>query len=190
MNLRYLYLTNERGEDVRYCKIITVVLLLCILLFFCSCHIEESYKEFFIPEISGFEANHYVSSSKLTFARVNNITLIPEIKEISHGEYIIYLSAYSMEKYENIMIHKVELVTNNRTVFDYAPSQQIEAIPNQDGIYSGTIVCGEFTEKDIEIADGKQLDLFVQVQTNEVEVPTEISYAIIVKTYKALVTPV
>lgn len=73
---------------------------------------EESYKKFNIANIIGHSVEDYVSSDSMEFARIKDITIIPKIKEIRHGEYIIYVSAYSKEEAEYEHNQKIVLEIN------------------------------------------------------------------------------
>ena len=52
------------------------------------------------------------SKQKYDFAKIESVVFIPEIKAINHGEYIIYISAYSETGTENLIVKNVILKEN------------------------------------------------------------------------------
>lgn len=68
---------------------------------------ENSYKKFNIEGITNYDVWNYVDSNELDFARIEDVIIVSEIKEINHGEYIIYISAYSKTEANQIMVKTV-----------------------------------------------------------------------------------
>ena len=173
-------------------NILLPILLVSVLFNMCSCNLEESYKEFVVDKISEYDVQEYFVSDELDFARVDDVVIIPEIKEIHHGEYIIYISAYSERELKDITIKSVSLKTENKIILESKSALFIHLEKNQDKIFEGWIDCGTFTEDDVEVFDGTELFLTLQLQTEKgaESITEEINYVIRVKIYKSWVTPV
>lgn len=171
--------------------IIIFMLLTSIVLGMTGCKMVESYKEFYIENISDTHDENYFTSEKLEFAKLENVVFIPEIKEIDYGEYIIYLSAYSETGTENIVVKNVILKENKDDLLNYELNKDIQFEKTPEGIYEGWIDGGIFTEDAIEIADGKEFNLIVQVENinNDTMISENITFDIIVKGYKSFVAP-
>lgn len=76
-------------------------------------------------------------------------------------------------------------------LLDDEPNLNIFLEKNQENLYEGWITRGTFSENDIEISDGKELYLIVQVvmsKENE-DITEDILFKINVKGYKSLVMP-
>lgn len=172
-------------------RITTIMVFANILLGLCSCGMAESYKEFSITNITGYDVDNYISADELDFARVQGITMIPEIKEIRHGVYIIYISAYSKDKPKRVEVKELSLAVDNKVVLKLEDTQRISLESNQDNIYEGTIDGGTFTEDDIDITDGQQMDLIIQVEVAEDEqmVTKDVLFRIEVRIFKSFVVP-
>ena len=168
-----------------------IMLSISTLSGLCSCRMEESYKEFNVKNITdNLNANYFVSD-KFDFAKVENVVIIPEIKEVNHGEYIIYISAYSETGTENIIVKNVILKEDKDDLLNHELNKEIQFEKNPDAIYEGWIDGSTFTEEEIEIADGKEYDFIVQVESikNDVAVSENITFEIVVKGYKSFVVP-
>lgn len=172
-------------------SVVIIMLSLSTLLSLCSCHMEESYKEFYIKKITDNVNENYFESDKFDFAKIESVVLIPEIKAINHGEYIIYISAYSETGTENIVVKNVILKENKDDLLNYELNKEIQFDKTSEVIYEGWIDGGTFTEDAIEISDGKEFDLIVQVENmkNDTTISENITFEIVVKGYKSFVTP-
>ena len=168
------------------------MLFFSTLLHLCSCRMEESYKEFYIKNITDNVNENYFNSDKFDFAKIEKVVLIPEIKAINHGEYIIYISAYSEVGTENIVVKNVILKEDKDDLLNYELNKDIQFKKTPEGMYEGWIDGGTFTEDAIEIADGKVYDFIVQVESKKDDTTTlkNITFEIVVKGYKSFVTPV
>ena len=85
-------------------SVMIIMLSIGMLLGLCSCRMKESYKEFNIKNITGSVNDNYFTSDDFSFARIQNVVIVPEVKAINHEEYIIYISAYSKSGKETVQI--------------------------------------------------------------------------------------
>ena len=85
-------------------NVMIIMLSIGMILGLCSCRMKESYKEFNIKNITGSVNDNYFTSEDFSFARIQNVVIIPEVKAINHEEYIIYISAYSKSGKEIVQI--------------------------------------------------------------------------------------
>lgn len=171
--------------------ILGVILSFGLVFGLCSCHMEESYKEFNIVNITDFDEEDYFDSDELDFARIKGVVIVPEIKEIDWGEYIIYIAAYSKEKMGSITIKDVTLTYDGNNFLNEKLDQDIVLKINQDDVYEGDVVGGIFTDDDVDISHGKELLMQVQVQVGdkaESQVKV-INYDISITVYKTWVLP-
>ena len=76
-------------------SVMIIMLSIGMILGLCSCRMKESYKEFNIKNITSSVNDNYFTSDDFSFARIQNVVIVPKIKAINHEEYIIYISAYS-----------------------------------------------------------------------------------------------
>lgn len=168
-----------------------VMLFISTLFGLCSCRMEESYKEFTIKNITDNLNQNYFASDKFDFAKVENVVIIPEIKEVNHGKYIIYISAYSETGRESIVVKNVILKEDKDDLLNHELNKEIQFEKNSNAIYEGWTDGGTFTEEEIEMADGKEYDFIVQTEIikNDATVSENIAFEIVVKGYKSFVTP-
>ena len=152
---------------------------------------EESYKEFYIKTITDNINENYFESDEFGFEKIEGVVLIPEVKEINHGEYIIYISAYSETGTENILVKNIMLKDNKGDLLNYELNKDIKFDKTSEAMYEGWIDGGTFTEDEIEISDGKEFNLIVQVENKNYDETTskKIVFEIVVKGYKSFVTP-
>lgn len=174
----------------RSLKIGMILLFIGILSGLCSCRMEESYKKLVIQGITDNTGDDYYSSDKFNFAKVENIMIVPEIKEINHGEYIIYISAYSKRGTEKIKINKVILKEEDENILFYELNEEIQW-EKKDDIYEGWITGGLFTDKEVEIANDKVYNLILEIRisANNQTVLEDINFEIVVKGYRSFVAP-
>lgn len=168
-----------------------VMLIISLLVVLCSCRIEESYKEFNIKNISNNLNDNYFESNDFDFAKFENVLYIPEIKEVHHGEYIIYISAYSELGTEQIKVKNVVLKEKEGALLEYELNKKILLEENTDSIYEGWIDAGTFTKEEIEITDGKEYELIIQTEVSKDEKTSSgsITFEIVVKGYKSFLAP-
>lgn len=173
-----------------YIKVITLLIFISAVFVLCSCHIEESYKDFYIVDITDCAAEEYFTSSKLEFARAGNVVIIPEIKKINYSDYIIYISAYSPTGLEQVSVKDVSLLDDTTVFFNQDKDQDICFINNKKDLFDGYINSGVFTDADIDVVDGKMLYLIMHVQVDDGKqiITKEISYEIQIEGYMSLVT--
>lgn len=188
---KYLYLTMGEIIMKKISRIIIVMLLLNILLGATGCKMVDSYKKFCFKNISDNHDENYFTSENLEFARLANVVFIPEIKEINHGEYIIYISAYSETGTEQILVKNVMLKEDEEVLLDYDLNKNILLEENSNSVYEGCIDGGTFTDEKIEIVDGKEFDLVIQVELEKdgTIVSKDITFETSVKGYKSFVMP-
>ncbi len=172
-------------------KVVILVIFIGTVLSMCSCGMEESYKDFYIVDITDCAVEEYFTSSKLDFTRVENVVIIPEIKKINYSDYIIYISAYSTTGSEQVAVKDVSLLDGTTVFFSQDKNQDICFINNKKGVFDGYINSGVFTDADIDVVDGKKLYLIMHVQVDDGKqiITKEISYEIEIKGYMSLVTP-
>lgn len=168
-----------------------IMLSIGMLLGLCSCRMKESYKEFNIKNITGSVNDNYFTSDDFSFARIQNVVIVPEVKAISHEEYIIYISAYSKSGKETVRIKNVifkekEIVLLNNELGDMIVFEQ-----NANSIYDGWIDGGTFTEETLKVADGKKYDIIIEVEVfdNGLNISKNLTFEMDIKGYKSFVWP-
>lgn len=168
-----------------------IMLSISMLLGLCSCRMSESYKEFNINNITDNLNEDFFTSEKFAFARFQNVVIIPEIKAINHGEYVIYLSIYSKNGNERVQIKNVIFKEKESVLLNRELGEKIEFEKNADSIYEGWIDGGTFTEDNSKVVDGKKYDLVIGVEVinNGVHASENITFEIVVKGYKSFVWP-
>ena len=160
-----------------------IILLLTGMLFsLYSCHLfrlEDSYSEFYIENITD-NSDDYFTSEEFDFARFQNVVFIPEIKAVNHEDYIIYICAYSKCEVERIKIKNVVLKEENIVLLNRELDKEIELKEN-----------AEFTEKTLEVIDGKRFDLIIEVEiiSNGECFSKNITFDILIKVYRSFVWP-
>ena len=172
-------------------NVVITALSVCMLLGLCSCRLEESYKEFFIKNITDNLNDDYFTSENFSFARLQDVAIIPQVKEINHGVYILYISVYSESGNETVRINKAVFKEKESVLFTNEIDKVIEFKENEKTIYEGLIDGGTFTADSLEVADGKEYDLVIEaeVEKNGVIISESITYEIIIKGYKSFVWP-
>lgn len=144
--------------------ILIVILIICIFLSFSSCRIEDSYKEFFVK---GFDAeidDKCFTSEKYDFARIEDVIIEPSIKEINHGEYRIFVSAYSQTGEETVKIKKITVKESDVEVYSSDLLEIVNFDKKFNEVYEGTFVAGLFTDDMIEIYHNKEFSLIVEAE--------------------------
>lgn len=172
-------------------RVMTAIMSIGILSGLCSCRLVESYKKFDIENITDSSVEDYFTSSNLDFARIKDVVIDAEIKEIDWDEYVIYIGAYSQIKTEPITVKSVTLKSDDKTFFEEESNQDIVLEVSQDGVYGGYITGGVFIDDEKSISHGKKLTLQVQVQAGDgTESLTKvINFDVKVIVYKSWVLP-
>lgn len=169
-------------------KAIAAMSLIVILLGMTACNTKQSLKQFNIKNITGFENEDYFTSDKFDFARVEDVVIIPEIKEINHDEYIIYVTSYSKTE-KDVTVKSVCIKEDENTLLEHQLNKKVEFNKNAQNIFTGVVSGETFNKDDIEITDGKKFNLIVHVETekNDTSVVADVTFEIEVKTYKSFV---
>lgn len=171
-----------------------IFLIIIVLLFLgiSTCNMQDSYKRFYIEKLSDCSLEEYFDLEELKFARIGEIIIVPEIKEIRHGEYIIYLSAYSESGLENITIKNVSLKDDLGIFFEQEVDKQIPFENQLENMYEGWIDVGTFHKEKTELLNGRKIYLIIQAQVDlqNQSIKEEKIYEITIKGYKSLVLPV
>ena len=167
------------------------MLSISMLLGLCSCSMKESYKEFYIKNITDNLNEDYFTSEKFAFARLQDVVIIPEIKEVSHGEYVIYVSVYSKNGKESVQIKNIIFKEQEIVLLNSELGEEIEFEENTESIYEGWIIGGTFTEEILKKADGKKYDLIIGIEINKngENISESITFEIVIKGYKSFVCP-
>lgn len=170
-----------------------MIIMLSIGMIFglCSCRIKESYKEFNIKNITGSVNDNYFSSEDFSFARIQNVVIIPEVKAINHEEYIIYISAYSKSGQEIVQIKNVIFKEKETVLLNNEQRNNIEFEQNANSIYEGCTDGGTFTEETLKVADGKKYHIIIEVDVfdNGLNVSKNLTFEVDIKGYKSFVWP-
>ena len=162
-----------------------------MILGLCSCRMEESYKEFDIKNTTGSVNENYFTSEDFSFARIQNVVIIPEVKAINHEEYIIYISAYSKSGKENVQIKNVTIKEKETVLLKNELGNKIEFEQNSNSIYEGWIDGGTFTEEMLKVADGKKYYILIEVDVfdNSLNISKTLTFEMDIKGYKSIVCP-
>ena len=170
-------------------SVMIIMLSIGMILGLCSCRTEESYKEFNIKNITGSVNDNYFTSEEFSFARIQDVVIIPEIKTINHGEYIIYISAYSKNGKESVQIKNVIFKEEETVLLNNELGNKIEFEQNTNSIYEGWINGGTFTEESLNVADGKKYDIIIEVDVfdNDLNISNNLTFEMEIKGYKSFV---
>ncbi len=170
---------------------ITFMLIIGILSVLPSCRIRESYLEFNIKNITDNQSDDYFTSEEMNFAKLENVVFIPEIKAVDHQNYKIYLSAYSKSGEDKVIIKSVAMRDNENILLSSQVDKEMTFEKNDEAVYEGWIDGVTFTKQDVEIADGQEYSLEIEVEiTKDGKILSEkITYEIIVKGHKSFVFP-
>ena len=128
--------------------VLMIMLSISMILGICSCRIEESYKEFDITGINYNVNDDYFTSEEYSFARIQNVVIIPEIKAINHGEYVIYISAYSKNGKEIGNREKITKICGQLNICDVGYKIQSDEV--YDETNNQTLLVITLRENDIE----------------------------------------
>lgn len=138
------------------------------------------------------EVEEHFTAEQLDFARIEDVLIIPEIKEIDHGKYVIYVSVYSKVENKKILIENVSMREGDKSLFNYELNEKILFEKNEQGVEEGWIEAGTFTDEIVEVADGKSYSLSIQIEIEREEsvITKDIEYELLIKGYKSFVMPV
>lgn len=171
--------------------LIVIILSASIILVLCSCGMKESYKEFNIKNITGDVNDNYFTSEEFSFARIRNVVIIPEVKAISHGEYVVYVCAYSKSGKEIVEIKSLTLKEKESVLLNNALDNVIEFEQNTNSIYEGWSNAGTFTEKSLDVSDGKKYDIVIEAEVfdNGLNISKSLTFEMEIKGYESFVWP-
>ena len=158
----------------------------------CSCcHMEESYKEFNIKNVTDNVNEKYFTSEEFSFTRIQNVVIIPKVRAINHGEYIIYICAYSKTGKEIVQIKNVFLKEKETILWNNVLGCTIGFEKNTGSLYEGCVNGGTFTEESVKIANGKKYDIIIEVDVlnNDLNISKKLTFVMDVKGYKSFVCP-
>ena len=172
-------------------SVMIIMLSIGMILGLCSCRMKESYKEFNIKNITGSVNDNYFTSDDFSFARIQNVVIIPEVKAINHEEYIIYISAYKKSGKEIVQIKNVVFKEKETVLLNNELGNKIEFEQNSNSIYEGWIDGGTFTEETLKVADGKEYYIIIEVDVfdNGLNISTNLTFETDIKGYKSFVWP-
>lgn len=172
-------------------SVMIIMLSIGMILGLCSCRMKESYKEYNIKNITGSVNDNYFTSEDFSFARIQNVVIIPEVKTINHEEYIIYISAYSKSGKETVQIKNVIFKERESVLLNYELGNKIVFEQNANSIYEGWIDGGTFTEETLKVADGKKYDIIIEVDVfdNGLNISKNLTFEMDIKGYKSFVWP-
>ena len=172
-------------------SVMIIMLSIGMILGLCSCRMKESYKEFNIKNITGNVNDNYFTSDDFSFARIQNVVIIPEVKAINHEEYIIYISAYSKSGKETVQIKNVIFKENETVLLNNELGNKIVFEQDANSIYDGWIDGGTFTEETLKVADDKKYDIIIEVEVfdNGLNISKKLTFEMDIKGYKSFVWP-
>ena len=181
-------------------KVMIIALFVSLLLNLSSCFSEsciiafipqESYKEFRVKNITYEVSDDYFTSEEMSFARINNVVIIPEVKAITHEEYIIYVLAYSKSGNEIVQIRNVVFKEKEVVLFKNEVDEELEFEQFDKSIYKAWINGGIFTEESVIVASGKKYDLIIEVDVFDdgSNFSKDIIFEIDIIGYKSVVWP-
>lgn len=172
-------------------SVMIIMLSIGMILGLCSCRMKESYKEFNIKNITGSVNDNYFTSEDFSFARIQNVVIIPEVKAINHEEYIIYISAYSKSGKEIVQIKNVIFKEKETVLLSNELGNKIEFEQNANSIYEGWIDGGTFAEETLKVADGKKYYIIIEVDVfdNGLNISKNLTFEMDIKGYKSFVWP-
>ena len=157
----------------------------------CSIKLVDSYKEFWIEERENYDIQDYMESDELEHIRVDNVALVPEIKEINHNEFIIYLGAYSKDDSKEVVVNSVKLCKDDGSVLYFIEDEENKILYESriEGQYYGTGNLGSFTVENVSSNEKMTLIMQVQVSDNKEFYTKSIEYSITIKGHRSFVFP-
>ena len=134
---------------------------------------------------------NYFTSEEFSFTRIQNVVIIPEIKAINHGEYVIYISAYSKTGKETVRIKNVIFKEKETILLHNELGSTIDFGENTNSLYEGWVNGGGFTEESVKIVDGKTYDIIIEVDVLDsgLNISKNLTFVIDIKGYKSFVWP-
>ncbi|MBE6635012.1 MAG: hypothetical protein E7617_02255 [Ruminococcaceae bacterium] len=178
-------------KELRIVMILLLSIGIILNLCSCPCHLAESYKEFNIKNITGDVNENYFTSEEFAFARIQNVVIIPQVKAINHGVYVVYVDAYSKSGKETVIIKNVLFKENETVLFKNELGNTIEFEQNTNSIYEGYINGGTFTEESVQVADGKKYDIIIEVDVFDegLNFSKNLTFEVNIKGYNQMVCP-
>lgn len=155
-----------------------------------SCRLEDSYKEFFVKGFDSTIDKECFTSEKYNFATINNVIIKPSVKEVVHGKYRVFISAYSKTGSEMVKIKKVIIKDEYAEVSTFDLDECITFKNDSDEIHKGNISV-EFTEEEMEIFNDKKFSIVVLTELSSEDgfYSKEITFEISVTIYQSFVFP-
>ena len=180
-------------------KILIIFLLLCLLLLTGCVRVVDSTMEYSIPgfkeyyKIYGYEETEsYLREGHLDFATIENVIFCPRIKEISHENCRLFLTAHVLDKEIPVTVNRFSLVTKNGLTLceEDALDFLLEFESETETLLYGTVT-QDFEMNDSWYFAGNELLLTYTVTVGEGEnkIQKEFSYTVTLIGHKALLMP-
>lgn len=159
-----------------------IVILLCITL--TSCKKVTRYGEFFIDDISSYDAADYLSDEKFAYLRIDGIAIIPQIKCYTHSYYRLDLILYSTNPNAAVTVDSISIYKDDKIIFTDQSCHELTASKSYEDIYSGDAVITSIAAANIDEYDRANYVLKMTVSCGDSTTKKkEITYSAVVKQY-------
>ena len=180
-------------------KMIAILLSLIILLT-TGCQMADSYMLFSIEAFDAFQKLYenadkeaYLNDGKLDFAKVNDVAIVPFVKEISHEECALFVYAYTLTEQRFVGIDNITLVTQDgKKLVENLSGGQLQNWENAtDAMSYGFIKVANFALTEDWYTSGNKLMLSFRVVVGEENsvAEKEITHTISLVRYKSFLMP-
>ena len=172
-------------------RLLKCIFLVSIILELAGCGMVDSYKLFCFEGISYISDKEDLHNKEYEFAKLENVLFVPEIKEVNHNEYIIYVSAYSETGAEQVAITNVKVQSLERELINYDLCEEVYFGMEKEGLYAGWINGGIVKEDDLEIDDEEiySLTINVDLQKDDANISKTLVFPFTINKYKSFVMP-
>ena len=177
------------SNPLKQAQTIVVALSVIMLLSLCSCKMEDSYKEFELKNVPDGAKVNYFTSDEFSFARIASVVIIPQIREINHGEYIVYITAMSEAGTESVTIKNCTLEAGPKKLLECDLNTEMMFEEKQSSLYESWIEGGTFVNTDVAVGETYAFTVQAECEIDGVSSFETLCFEFVVKGYKSFVTP-
>lgn len=185
-----MFSRKRRELSIAFSVIFFELILAFIFISSCKLKIVDSYFQFDVEEMEGIDPFENDNSDFM----VNGITIFPEIRAMADFVYFVRIAAHSEEVPEKVVVKEMELIVDDIQFFvdENVNEEIIFDHTTQNNTYYGWVTPLELNDKeDITFYNGMvlQLNVTVEVTTEECTVVEEKSFTFLPHNEKRLVMP-
>ncbi len=162
-----------------------IVLIIIIAMILCSsCGWVYQYdvrvKEIDIDEIKGYNDSNYYDP-----IRVDHCLVYAMIASYTNNNYAISIWVYPADENEIIVLNRVVLYDEDRSILEYDVNEQFIMEETKDG-WEGFLIAGQFSSDMIDLTKGKQykMKLIMEIGNGALTEQTELGLSMLVRERK------